>query len=564
MARQVKSEGRRMRDVPLATKLALVMAGTIALFMLGFALFAREYIEEAVTLQIKHAARGAAFMAAQPDLEAWSEYFGTQFQGLTPAEVKARAQAMTQKEYAAAFQDPEYIKAFDWNRERFRRMVRGDAHIVAVDLRATGERGSVLASSYEGNLVFAPAVDDVPVSFARGSASELYLQVAGRMQPVVRGSYPVIDRDGQAVAEFSVYISAAAIEEATTQLMSRVMLLAAAFVFVGAWVAWFAGRQVTRPLTLLKEDLRIVAGGDLEHRTEARSRDEIGELARSFDQMTQSLLEARQAERSAAASVHQMAVAGEVATSLFPARLPEIPGFDLAGHHETSGTLGGEYYDVLPLPGGRWGLLVGSASGSGLPAAMVMTMARSFLAAMARSSSDPGAMLRDVNALLSPDLRRGMYVTVLLAVLDPAAGTLTVANAGHSPLLLYRGAAGGKLLPVHSEGIALGFDKGPVFDRTLKVVRLSLQAGDRVVLYTPGVTRVTGAEGEALGEERFAGLVRREAVHPAGLFVRRMAALVKKFRGEQPLTEDVTLLSLGRLEGHGGSQGGGGPESGAA
>ncbi len=549
MARKVKTEGRRMRDIPLATKLALVMAGTIALFMLGFALFARGFITDAVKLQIKHAAHEAAFMAAQPDLLAWSEYFGTDFQGKTASEVKALAQAMKPKEYELAFQDTEYIKSFDWNRARFERMVRSDARIVAVDLRAKGERGGVLAASYAGNLTFAPMADDRPVTFPHGAASELYLQIGGKLQHVIRGSYPVVDRDGQEVAEFSVYISASAIEEATTKLMSRVMFLAAVFVFIGAGVAWFAGRWVTRPLTLLKEDLRIVAGGDLEHRTEPHSRDEIGALARSFDQMTQSLHEARQAERNAATSVHQMAVAGEVATSLFPSKLPDIAGFDLAGHHETSGTLGGEYYDVLELPGARWGLIVGSASGRGLPAAMVMTMARSFLTAIARSTSDPGAMLRDVNALLSSDLRRGMYVTVLLAVLDPAAGTLTVANAGHSPLLLYRGSGDGKLLPVHSEGIALGFDKGPVFDRTLKVVRLALQPGDRVMLYTPGVTRVANAEGAELGEERFANLVRREAVHPAALFVRRMAALVKKFRGEQPLTEDVTLLSLGRQAG---------------
>jgi len=554
MARQVKTEGRQLRDMPLATKLALVMAGTIALFMLGFALFARGFIKDAVKLQIKHAAHEAAFMAAQPDLLAWSEYFGTVFQGKTGAEVKALAQTMKPKEYEQAFQDPEYVKRFEWNRARFKRMVRNDERIVAVDLRATGERGSVMASSYEGNLTFAQVEDDRPVSFSRGTASELYLQIGGNLRPVIRGSYPVTDKDGRDVAEFSVYISASAIEEATTRLMSRVMLLAAVFVFIGAGVAWFAGRRVTRPLTLLKEDLRIVADGDLEHRTHPHSRDEIGELARNFDQMTQSLHEARQAERSAATSVHQMAVAGEVATSLFPSKLPDIPGFDLAGHHETSGTLGGEYYDVLALPGGRWGLIVGSASGRGLPAAMVMTMARSFLTAIARNSPDPGAMLRDVNALLSSDLRRGMYVTVLLAVLDPAAGTLTVANAGHSPLLLFRAAGDGKLLPVHSEGIALGFDKGPVFDRTLKVVRLSLQPGDRVVLYTPGVTRVTGAEGDELGEERFANLVRREAVHPAALFVRRMAALVKKFRAEQPLTEDVTLLSLGRQANHGDTQ----------
>ena len=159
-----------------------------------------------------------------------------------------------------------------------------------------------------------------------------------------------------------------------------------------------------------------------------------------------------------------------------------------------------------------------------------------------------GTILREANALLSGDLRRGMYVTVLLAVLDPQAATLTLANAGHAPLLLCRQ---GKLAPVHSEGIALGFDKGPVFDSTLKAVRLPLHPGDRVVLYTPGVTRVQGADGQPLGEERFVALVRREAAHPPQAFVARMAALVRKFRGEAPQNEGVTLLVLGRLDGGG-------------
>jgi serine phosphatase RsbU (regulator of sigma subunit) len=292
--------------------------------------------------------------------------------------------------------------------------------------------------------------------------------------------------------------------------------------------------------------MEIVASGDLAHRTVAQRQDEIGVLADAFDTMTQTLAEAQQRERETAASRHQMTVAGEVASRLFPAHLPTIAGFDLAGHHESSGTLSGDYYDVLELPGGRTGLLIGAASGTGVPAAMVMAMARSFIAAVARDEADPGAVLREVNALLSGDLRRGMYVTVLLAVLDPGAATLTLANAGHPPLLLVR--AGGKsIAAVHSEGIALGFDKGPVFDHTLKVVRLELAPGDRAVLYTPGITRVTGADGSLLGESRFAALVKREAGQGAEAFVKRVAATVRKFMGEARLSEDVTLLTLGRL-----------------
>ncbi|MGQ0553038.1 MAG: PP2C family protein-serine/threonine phosphatase [Planctomycetota bacterium] len=547
MAKKIRTEGRRVREMPIALKLALIMAGLVAVFMLGFGAFASAFVKDAVRQQILRAAYEAAFTAAHADLEAWGEWFGTEFQGLTREELAAQVQTMTPKEYAERYQGSAVTLRRDRNKERFTRMTGKGLRIVAVELLdphgGEGGQGRLLAKSYSGGLQFSGLPDSHYVA-ERGGAVEGWMNLEGIDRHVIRGSYPVESLRGPSTVELAVYIDADAIEGATSELMAKVSVGAMGIVAIGAVVAFFAGRWLMKPLKLLQDDLRIVAGGDLEHRTQVHSGDEIGALARSVDQMTQSLAEAARLERESAQSRHQMGVAAEVATSLFPTQLPALPGYDLAGHHESSGQLGGEYYDVLRMPGGRLGLLVGSASGTGVPAAMVMAMARSFLAALSRERQDPGAVLREVNALLSGDLRRGMYVTVLLAVLDPQTGVLEIANAGHPPLLFCRGGKG--VAPVHSEGIALGFDKGPVFDRTLKTVRVSLQPGDRVVLYTPGITRVTGGKGEALGEERFAALVRREAGHPAALVLRRIAATVTKFRGDAALTEDVTLLTLGR------------------
>jgi len=132
-----------------------------------------------------------------------------------------------------------------------------------------------------------------------------------------------------------------------------------------------------------------------------------------------------------------------------------------------------------------------------------------------------------------------------VCVLDPGEGMLRIANAGHSPLLLWKAAAG-KLSVVHSEGIALGFDEGPVFDRTLKVVEIGLDPGDRAVCYTPGISRIVGADGSELGDKRFGALVKREASHPAETFTVRISATLAKFRGKRASTADVTLLTVGR------------------
>ena len=550
--------GRRARGISIAVRMAAVMAFLIVVFMVSSFLVLAFTIRDSIRREMMWAAYEAAYSAAHAGLEAWDENFGTPYQGLSAADLDFRIQSMAKEDFEAEYMAPELEARRALNRSRFEKLIDPQVRIVAADLSDLGS-GRLLAKSYAVDHILFTATG-APLEFERGRAQEGVLQLEGRDLHVIRASYPVEplvpgDPGEESHVELAVYIDAAAVDQTFAALVKQFSVLGAAFLLVGAGLSWVVGKRLMRPIARLQEDVAIVAEGDLAHRTVAERQDEIGALAAAFDTMTQSLAEAQQRERDSAASRHQMSVAGEVASSLFPAHLPTIPGFDLAGYHESSGTLSGDYYDVLELPGGRIGLLIGSASGTGVPAAMVMAMARSFIAAVAREEADPGAVLREVNALLSGDLRRGMYVTVLLAVIDPARGTLTLANAGHPPLLLARG--GGKsLAAVHSEGIALGFDKGPVFDHTLKVVRLDLAPGDRAVLYTPGLTRVTGADGSALGEARFAGLVKREAGQGADAFVRRVASTVRKFVGDGRLSDDVTLLTLGRR-----APGGAGPGS---
>jgi serine phosphatase RsbU (regulator of sigma subunit) len=545
--KEARRESHRRFGVPIAVRMALVTAVLGGLVVLAFSIAIVPLVREAVRLELRLAAHDAAFVAAAAPVDAWTDYFGTPWQGQTPEQVAALSQAMTREQREATVRSKDTLATRDWNSRRLVRLTERRTRLEAAEVAlGTGDSRKLIAS-YAGesnSMSFQRREDQEPLALTEGSADEGVLRLTGRDIDVIRGSSPIKDKDGNVVGEFAVYLNVGAVDDAIDALIRRMVVVAMIAVAASAAVAWLVASRLMRPLRLLQDDVRIVAGGDLAHRTLAHSHDEIGELARTFDEMTQQLAAAATAERETAASRHQMAVAAEVAASLYPARLPTIPGYDAAGQHETSGQLAGEYYDVLDLPGGRRAFLVASASGSGVPAAMVMAMARSFIAALAGKETDPGAILRDANALLSPDLRRGMYVTVLLAVLDPPTGTLTLANAGHAPLLLVRA---GKLTAVHSEGIAMGLDKGPVFDSTLKVVRLALQPGDRAVFYTPGLPRVSAADGTPLGEERFAALVKREAAHPAALFVDRVAAIIRKFRGEGAPADGVTLLTLGRL-----------------
>jgi serine phosphatase RsbU (regulator of sigma subunit) len=545
-------EVRQMKGVPLAAKMAASLAILVAVFMASFGVVLKRFVEETVTVQILRAATDSARSAAQADMDAWTPNFDTEDQGLSRDEMQAKVDAMSPYDYRLYEGDQTRKAQITWNRQRFARFLGAGTRILAVELFrwGHGERGALVGASYldEENRAaaeFVPLVGRPAERFGAGAGQEGLLRVGNDTQHVIRGSYPIMDRNGMQEGEIAIHIDAKAIEEAVASFYWKVGYAGMVFILVGAAVSLLLGRRITRPLRLLQDDIRAVAAGDLDHHTRPHSTDEIGQLARTFDHMTRSLAEARDSERAAAASRRELAVAAEVTGSLFPKRLPDLPGWSMGGLHDTSGAPGGGTYAVLKLPGGKVGFLLAEASGGGVPGALVAAMARSSLRVVAEREADPGVVLREVNAHLSPDLREGLYVTALLAVLDPATGKLAVANAGHPPLLHHHVEIDG-LETVLSEGIALGFDKGPVFDQTLKVAEIEVEPGDTVVLYAAGVCSLSGADGHVLGENRFAALVKREAGQPADQMVQRIGATMRKFRGRENLGPEVTLLAIGR------------------
>ncbi|GJM22004.1 MAG: hypothetical protein DHS20C15_19190 [Planctomycetota bacterium] len=548
MSSSSRGESRRRRGGSLVTKLTGTFAALVAIFMIVFLFLLTSFVEQAVTERVLRQASVAARTASQADIAAWTKTFGTEDQGLSLAEIQERLQAMSPSERRIYTDNPRRLAQEEWNSARFERFVQPESEIVAAELLRLLPDGSLAlaASSYGGDLDFRPVRGGGDEAFGTGSAVEGILVIDGSQRRVIRGSHPLTDRDGAKVGEISVYIASASIEAAAARLKLKVAYVAMAFVLIGALVAFLLGRRISGPLRRLQEDVHTVARGDLEHRTRARSSDEIGELARSVDQMTESLREARDAEREAAASRHELEVAAEVAARLTPETFFAPAGWDVAGlHHEGKGPAG-EYADALQMADGRVGYLVAGASGRGVAAALVLAMARSFLRVVAASERDPGEVLRKVNGLLAGDLRQGMYVTALLVVVEPNGRSVSVANAGHPPLLHWRGASQ-DLDVVHSEGIALGFDSGPVFDRTLRVASVQLGDGDRVVLHAPGLMELPGADGTPLGERRFVSLVEREAPLISESFVGRVDATLKRFAGGGRLESDVTLLTLARL-----------------
>jgi serine phosphatase RsbU (regulator of sigma subunit) len=319
------------------------------------------------------------------------------------------------------------------------------------------------------------------------------------------------------------------------------VLIAIAVVIVVA--NWLAG-SITRPVHILLKDMQVVARGDLEHQTKPHSSDEIGILAHEFNRMTENLKEAQSALVEQEKAEYELSIAREVQKQLLPAEPPLITGFECADFYKGAKAVSGDYYDFIPLGNGLWGFIVADVSGKGIPGSMVMAVTRTIVRLIAnRHQSHAAETLKETNRLIAKQIKRGMFVTSFYAILDERTGTLTYASAGHNPMVIYRAASRGCELAT-GKGIALGFNEGPIFDKTIEEHRTILKPGDAIVIYTDGFPEAMNAQNQEFGDDHFYQMIAQAGHLDARTLIQRLVDAVAKHRGDAEQSDDLTLITV--------------------
>jgi sigma-B regulation protein RsbU (phosphoserine phosphatase) len=310
-------------------------------------------------------------------------------------------------------------------------------------------------------------------------------------------------------------------------------------------IVLFVGFLLTRPVRELKRDMEVVASGNLEHQSSLRSHDELGSLAAAFNRMTHKLADAQQAEIRRQALERELSIATQIQAALLPERVPELPHTELASHCLSAKEVGGDYYDFIPLAGGRLGIVIADVSGKGIPAGLVMTMTRSLVRMAAHVHERVGDLLAAVNASLSRDMTRGMFVTMTYIAYDPASGRIQLGRAGHDPAFLHQSAKG-KIGTLQPGGMALGMDSGELFRQSLQVGELTLASGDFLVLYTDGVTEAMDRGGQVFGAERLVAVLERACAEGAAGIVEAVVRDVAAHTAGAEQSDDITMIVLKR------------------
>jgi sigma-B regulation protein RsbU (phosphoserine phosphatase) len=235
----------------------------------------------------------------------------------------------------------------------------------------------------------------------------------------------------------------------------------------------------------------------------------------------------------------ELELARDLQRSILPVEFPQPPGISIAARSRPARQVGGDFYDVIPLDGGRLGLVMADVSDKGMAAALFMALTRSLIRAEAKRQDSPRQVLLNVHRLLMEISRAGMFVTVFYGVYDPVRGGLRYARAGHDHPLHYRSSSN-ECRSLSAYGMALGY----VEEVTLEEGGAELELGDRLVLYTDGICHAESSSGEFFGLERL-----RQTVCDAGsLDAQALCDLiferVGSFRAGAAQFDDMALLLL--------------------
>jgi serine phosphatase RsbU (regulator of sigma subunit) len=237
----------------------------------------------------------------------------------------------------------------------------------------------------------------------------------------------------------------------------------------------------------------------------------------------------------------EMRVARQIQQALLPRVIPQPDGWEVTAYYQPAQEVGGDFYDFLDLEDGRMGLVVGDATGKGVPAALVMAAARSMLRAVSQTSDySPGEVLRKANDPLVTDIPPNMFITCLYAILEPESGRLVYANAGHD--LPYRRHGGGAD-ELRARGMPLGLMAGMEYEEK----EIVLERGESVLFYSDGLVEAHDPEGAMFGFPRLRELM---AAHGTGGGEELADFLLEKlysFTGEEwEQEDDITLVTLRR------------------
>jgi serine phosphatase RsbU (regulator of sigma subunit) len=326
-------------------------------------------------------------------------------------------------------------------------------------------------------------------------------------------------------------------------------------ILLGSAGAYILAALIVKPIKALVKDAETLGGGNLDHQVHVSSYDEVGTLAATLDATRIKLKDAQEQLIASERLARELEIAREIQMALLPKETPSLDRIEIGTLYRAASQVGGDLYDFFWVSEDELGIVIADVSGKGIPGSLVMTMAKAIIRAKAVKTDtsshllpagfggDPASVIRKTNQMIFNDIKKGMFITANYGILNVNTLRFLFVSAGHNDTVVYN-AYTGALGEYNPKGIALGLDKGTLFDKLLQDQELELSAGDLVLQYTDGINEAMNEQKEEFGEERLKEAVRKYAHQNVNDFLLSLDQEIRAFTGGFSQSDDITAIAV--------------------
>ena len=345
--------------------------------------------------------------------------------------------------------------------------------------------------------------------------------------------------------------------------LGQLLLLVLAFIgvlfltiqFVALVIGFALARQITGAVHDLATGTEHLRNRDFTYHIPVRARDQLGELADSFNIMTGEITKLIRENAEKARMEQEMLAARDIQQRLLPSAGVDVPGLTVMAFCEPAREVAGDYFDFLRISPTKLGVLIADVSGKGLPAGLYMAQLKILVQSLARTHTAPHQFLKAVNRVVVDNIDSKSFITMSYGVIDLEQRTMAFARAGHCPLIRVPGAAPAGLRKaelITPDGLVLGLkiDDGTMFDSMIQEVTVPLAADDLIVFFTDGISETMNEAFDCYGESRLAHVLEQYAHLPFEQLRSFIFADLRAFSGAADQHDDMTMILL-RVEGDG-------------
>lgn len=318
-----------------------------------------------------------------------------------------------------------------------------------------------------------------------------------------------------------------------TSTFMQILIFATLFVFI----YFLIKRVIINNLQKVNSSLSEITDGNLNVTVDVRSNAEFASLSDDINSTVKTLKE--YIKQAAARIDKELEYAKQIQLSALPTNFPQHEQYGIFAEMIAAKEVGGDFYDFYKLNDNTVAFLVADVSGKGIPAAMFMMTAKTIIKDLAENGLAVNDIFTKANEKLCESNESGMFVTVWMGVLDLSTGNLKYANAGHNPPLLLHENGQAEYLKTRA-GFVLAGMEGVAY----RINEINLSEGDRIFLYTDGVTEATNTESELYGEDRLINFMNENCSVDAPKLIESLKENIDNFVGEAPQFDDITMLML--------------------